>query len=117
MFQTLFLHALLPSRMLQSEDFLGGVSTIPMQGNATTPVTTHPGRPDGGLLSTLSSYLMSPTDSAQAIVPEVADRDIEHTMSAIDCIGACRLDELYTQIASVQIFWLASYLSDLTSPQ
>lgn len=84
--------------MLQSEDFLGGVSTIPMQGNATTPIATH-GRSDGGLLSTLSSYLMSPGDSAQTIVPEVADRDIEHTMSAIDCIAACRLDELYTQIA------------------
>lgn len=99
MFQTLFLHSLLPTRMLQSEDFLGGLSAIPMQGNATTPISTQPSRADGGLLSTLSSYLMSPGESAQAIAPEVADRDVEHTMSAIDCIAECRLDELYTQIA------------------
>lgn len=99
MFQTLFLHSLLPVRMLQSEDFLGGVSMIPMQGNATTPAQPQ-GRSDGGLLFTLSSYLMTPYES-EPVVPDVTERDTESTMSAIDCIAACRLDELYLQIACV----------------
>ena len=73
---------------------------IPMQGNATTPLQA---RSDGGLLSTLSSYLMTPYGS-ESVVPEVTDRDIESTLSAIDCIAACRLDELYMQIASVSLY-------------
>lgn len=96
MFQALFLHSLLPVRMVQSEDFLGGASMIPMRGNATTPIQTQ-SRSDGGLLSALSSYLMTPYGNETA-VPEVTERDIESTMSAIDCIAACRLDELYLQI-------------------
>lgn len=95
-FQTLFLHSLLPSQMVQAEDFLGGASMIPLQGNATTPLQAQ-GRSDGGLLSALSSYLMTPYGN-EAIAPEVTARDIESTMSAIDCIAACRLDELYIQI-------------------
>ena len=72
---------------------------IPMQGNATTPHQAQT-RSDGGLLSTLSSYLMTPYGS-EAVVPDVTERDIESTLSAIDCIAACRLDELYMQIAFV----------------
>jgi brefeldin A-resistance guanine nucleotide exchange factor 1 len=72
---------------------------IPLQGNATTPLQAQT-RSDGGLLSTLSSYLMTPYGS-ESVVPDVTERDIESTLSAIDCIAACRLDELYLQIASV----------------
>lgn len=85
--------------MLQSEDFLGGVSMIPMQGNAPSPIQA-PSRSDGGLLFSLTSYLTTSygNDNATAI-PEATERDIECTMSAIDTIAACRLDELYLQIA------------------
>lgn len=96
MLQTLFLHSLLPAKMVQAEDFLGGASMIPLQGNATTPLQTK-GRSDGGLLSALSSYLMTPYGN-EIGAPEVTERDIESTMSAMDCIAACRLDELYMQI-------------------
>ena len=57
MFQNLFLHSLLPIRMLQMEDFLGGVSMIPLRGSQPPRVAP---RSDGGLLSALSSYLMTP---------------------------------------------------------
>lgn len=98
MFQTLFLYSLLPTRMLQTEDFLGGVSMIPMQGNSASPLH-NPNRPDGGLLSALSSYLLTPYSAGvEAAVPNVTERDIENTLSAIDCIGACRIDELYNEI-------------------
>ncbi|KAF8306441.1 Sec7-domain-containing protein [Clavulina sp. PMI_390] len=111
MFQTLFLHSLLPAKMVQAEDFLGGASTIPLQGNASSPVVTT-GRNDGGLLFTLSSYLMTPY-AQEAAVPEVTDRDIESTMSAIDCIAACRLDELYLQIPQLDVRSLVSSIKAL----
>lgn len=96
MFQNLFLHSVLPTRMLQMEDFLGGVSMIPLRGSQPAPPAT---RNEGGLLSALSSYLMTPYgSSSDASVPDATDTDIENTLCTIDCITSCRLDELYGQI-------------------
>lgn len=95
MFQNLFLHSLLPSSMLRMEDFLGGALMIPLRGS-------QPARPtlrSDGLLSALSSYLMTPySASTDALVPDATDADIENTLCTIDCITSCRLDELYGQI-------------------
>ncbi|KAF9239676.1 hypothetical protein BU15DRAFT_87976 [Melanogaster broomeanus] len=96
MFVNLFMHSLLPTRMLQMEDFLGGVTMIPLRG-------TQPSRPaarsDGGLLSALSSYLMTPySASLDNLVPEATDQEVENTLCTIDCITSCRLDEFYAQI-------------------
>ncbi|KAJ6488639.1 hypothetical protein C8R47DRAFT_978394 [Mycena vitilis] len=101
MFQNLFLHSLLPTRMLQMEDFLGGVSMIPLRG--AHPPRAAP-RSDGGLLSALSSYLMTPYGaSSDALVPDATDADVENTLCAIDCITSCRLDELYSQIMQLDV--------------
>jgi golgi-specific brefeldin A-resistance guanine nucleotide exchange factor 1 len=100
MFQNLFMHALLPTRMLQMEDFLGGVSIIPLRGSQ--PTRPQPRQEGGGLLSALSSYLMTPYGaSSESIVPDATESDIQNTLSTIDCIAACRLDELYAQIMLV----------------
>lgn len=78
------------------EDFLGGVTMIPLRGRQ--PTRPAP-RTDGGLLSALSSYLMTPYGaSSETIVPEATDADVENTLCTIDCITSCRLDELYSQI-------------------
>ncbi|KAG6832717.1 hypothetical protein H0H92_012289 [Tricholoma furcatifolium] len=96
MFQNLFLHSLLPTRMLQMEDFLGGVSMIPLRGSSPPRPAA---RNEGGLLSALSSYLMTPySASSEDLVPEATEADIENTLCTIDCITSCRLDELYSQI-------------------
>ncbi|KAK7023901.1 SEC7 domain-containing protein [Favolaschia claudopus] len=101
MFQNLFLHSLLPTRMLQMEDFLGGVSMIPLRGG--NPRRAAP-RSDGGLLSALSSYLMTPYGgSSDALVPDATEADVENTLCAIDCITSCRLDELYSQIMQLDV--------------
>jgi len=93
----LFIHSLLPTRMLQMEDFLGGVSMIPLRGSSSQP-TRSSARSDG-LLSTLSSYLMTPYSSSHDnLVPSASDTDIESTLCALDCITTCRLEELYAQI-------------------
>lgn len=99
MFQNLFLHSLLPTRMLQMEDFLGGVTMIPLRGSQ--PLKSHV-RSDGGLLSALSSYLMTPYSSDMG-VPDATEADVENTLSTIDCITSCRLDELYSQIIQLEL--------------
>lgn len=102
MFQNLFLHSLLPTRMLQMEDFLGGVSMIPLRGSQPA---RQQQRNDGGLLSALSSYLMTPYGPSDHQVPDATDSDIENTLCTIDCITSCRLDELYSQIMCVYILY------------
>ncbi|KAI0306765.1 hypothetical protein B0F90DRAFT_1808381 [Multifurca ochricompacta] len=101
-FLNLFIHSLLPTRMLQMEDFLGGVSMIPLRGGNSQP-TRPPPRSDG-LLSTLSSYLMTPYSSPHDNpVPSASDADIESTLCALDCISTCRLEELYAQIMQLDL--------------
>lgn len=102
MFETLFFHSLLPTRMLQMEDFLGGVSMIPLQGGpAVAPAQS---RSDTGLLSALSSYLLTPYGSSvENVMSQPTDDDIENTMCAIDCVTSCKLDELYGQIMSLEL--------------
>ncbi|CAL1704279.1 unnamed protein product [Somion occarium] len=110
MFENLFLHSLLPTEMLQMEDFLGGVSTIPLR-------RSQPPRPtqrNDGLLSALSSYLMTPYNSStDALVPEATDSDVENTLATIDCITSCRLDDLYKQILQLDPEALVSALRAL----
>jgi brefeldin A-resistance guanine nucleotide exchange factor 1 len=97
MFQTLFLHSLLPAPMLQMEDFLAGTTMIPMK--AATPAAAPERRPEGGLLSTLSSYLLSPYgNGTEGVVMETSDDDVESTLVAVDCLGSCKLEELYGEI-------------------
>lgn len=76
------------------EDFLGGVCAIPLKGSNPSPRQTNRG--DGGLLSALSSYLMAPY--SEVSIPEATESEIETTLCTIDCIAACRLDELYGRI-------------------
>jgi golgi-specific brefeldin A-resistance guanine nucleotide exchange factor 1 len=88
---------MLPGTLLQKEDFLGGTSAIPLQGtiNSAKPVS----RPEAGLLSALSLYLMTPYGSASdSIVPHATEKEIENTLCAVDCISACRIDEFYAEI-------------------
>lgn len=80
--------------MLQMEEFLGGECMIPLKGS--NPAPRQAGRSEGGLLSALSSYLMAPY--SEVSIPEATEAEIETTLCTIDCVAACRLEELYGQI-------------------
>lgn len=104
-YQILFLHSLLPPRLLQMEDFLGGASMIPLQGAPSTPAPIA--RSDGGLLSALSSYLMTPYGaSAENVISEASDVEVENTLCSVDCISTCRLDELYQEVRYVDVSYI-----------
>lgn len=95
MFQTLFLHSLLPTPMLQMEDFLAGQTTIPMK---AAPAPQVDRRSEGGLLSALSSYLLSPYGAENDTPVETSEEDVENTLVAVDCLNSCKLEELYGEI-------------------
>ena len=100
MFQTLFLHGLLPMPMLQMEDFLAGQTTIPMKTAAPADRRGDTAAAGGGLLSTLSSYLLSPYGASSENVGqmEVEEEDVENTLVAVDCLASCKLEELYGEV-------------------
>lgn len=99
MLQTLFLHGLLPAPMREMEDFLAGQTAIPMK---SAPVPMPERRQEGGLLSTLSSYLLSPYGGpGEMAVVETSEEDVENTLVAVDCINSCKLEELYAEILYV----------------
>lgn len=90
------MNSLLPESLLRLEDFLSGSSVIPL--HSASPDNRPPGRSDGGLLSALSSYLMTPYSNAD-VIPEATEAEAESTMCTVDCLSACKLDELYSQIS------------------
>lgn len=100
-YQALFVHSLLPPSLLAMEDFLSGESVIPLKPKSA-PAPREDRRNDGGLLFTLSSYLLSPYGSSDVPVNDFTDEDIETTLSTVDCIASCRLEELYAQILYVK---------------
>lgn len=102
MFQTLFLHSLLPAPMLQMEDFLAGTTTIPLK--LASPAAAPERRPEGGLLSTLSSYLLSPYGSSNdALSVETSEDDVEAALVAVDSLASCKLEELYAEILHLDV--------------
>lgn len=83
--------------MLQMEDFLAGTTTIAMK--PAVPAQSDARRAESGLLSTLSSYLLSPYGAgSEGVVTDATDEDVENTLTAVDCISSCRLEELYAEI-------------------
>jgi golgi-specific brefeldin A-resistance guanine nucleotide exchange factor 1 len=80
------------------EDFLAGTTVIPMRAQSV-PASREERRNDGGLLSTLSSYLLSPySGSTDSFGRDITDDDIESTLCSLDCIASCRVEDLYSLV-------------------
>lgn len=98
--QNLFLYSLLPQSMAQMEDFQGNAYPIALA--VPKPVQSTQ-RLDGGLLSALSSYLLTPYGSSTDALIEATPEEIEKTMCAVDCIGVCHLEDLNNQIRALEL--------------
>ncbi|KAI8641644.1 hypothetical protein BD408DRAFT_345726 [Parasitella parasitica] len=112
--RNLFLNSLLPSPMLQVEDFLSGTASIPLKPKSPKPVK-HTNRRDGSLLSTLSSYLLSPYSSDETYSRDPTEEEVESTMCAVDCVAACKLEELFTDINTMHTDTLKCLLKAIRS--
>ena len=98
-YNTLFVHSLLPPSLLSMDDFLAGTAPIPLKPKTAQTRPRDAERRDGGLLSTLSSYLLSPYGpAAETMGRDVTDEDVEHTLCTVDCIASCRVEDLHQQI-------------------
>lgn len=99
-FKNLFAHGMLPASMVQMEDLADGPVAIPLKPKKIPgPSPQDPRAQGGGLFSTLSSYLLSPYSNSNEPAPyEATSEDIEATLSSVDCIASCRLEDLWHQI-------------------
>ncbi|KAI7866257.1 hypothetical protein BDF14DRAFT_1728784 [Spinellus fusiger] len=97
----LFVNSLLPDSMLQVEDFLSGTISIPLKPKSPTPSKQHTRR-DGSLLSTLSSYLLSPYSNDDAYKADPTEEEVEWAMSAVLCVSALKLEQLFTDISHLE---------------
>ncbi|MBW0475602.1 hypothetical protein O181_015317 [Austropuccinia psidii MF-1] len=100
--QSLFAHSLLPLELSALPDF-GNITTIPMR-PTKTPLQPPERRADSGLLSTLSSYLLSPyTGPGDGIGREITNDDVESTLCAIDCLASCHFAQVYNEIFTMDV--------------
>ncbi|CAD6913734.1 unnamed protein product [Tilletia controversa] len=101
-FKNLFANTLLPESMLTMQDFTvtSGRSQIPLKAKKLPgAVQADPRAQGGGLFSTLSSYLLAPMSSEKEATPQdVSEQDVESSLSTIDCVASCNLEDLYEQI-------------------
>ncbi|KAJ1032666.1 hypothetical protein NDA16_000689 [Ustilago loliicola] len=99
-FKNLFAHGMLPPSMVQMEDLADGPVPIPLKPKKIPgPSPQDPRAQGGGLFSTLSSYLLSPYSNTNEPAPyEATSEDIEATLSSVDCIASCRLEDLWHQV-------------------
>lgn len=95
--KNLFVNSLLPGSMLEVEDFLSGTTMILLKA-PVVPEVKEKARQDSSLLSTLSSYLLSSSYSYESVREEPTPEEIESTRCTADCVSACRLEELFTDI-------------------
>ncbi|PLW24347.1 hypothetical protein PCANC_00944 [Puccinia coronata f. sp. avenae] len=100
--QSLFAHSILPNELLLLPDF-ANVGTIPIR-PPKSPAHPPERRADTGLLSTLSSYLLSPyVGPSDGIGREITNDDVESTLCAIDCLASCHFAEVYSGIFTMDI--------------
>ncbi|WFC96065.1 GDP/GTP exchange factor for ARF [Malassezia brasiliensis] len=66
----------------------------------------------GGLLSTLSSYFLSPyADAAEPM--DVGEAEVESSLCTLDCLASCKIAELHTALRTVPDAALGAYIDAL----
>ncbi|CAO3610737.1 unnamed protein product [Cunninghamella echinulata] len=112
--RNLFVNSLLPASMLQVEDFVSGTTTIPLKPKNMKSNKQQQQRRDGSLLSTLSSYLLSPYSNDETYRADPTEEEVESTMCAVDCVAACRIEELFNDISNLELEPLEALLEAIS---
>lgn len=89
----LFVNSLIPSTFASLSQNLD-LPPIPLQGPAQV-IERNDKSNDIGLFSAFTSYVSSVMNDEP---PEPNDQEIEATLVAVDCINACKLDDIFANI-------------------
>ncbi|KAL0073779.1 hypothetical protein J3Q64DRAFT_1649624 [Phycomyces blakesleeanus] len=99
--RNLFVNSMLPDSMIHFEDFLAGSISIPLKPKSPVPSKQN-NRRDGSLLSTLSSYLLSPYSNDESYRADPTEEEIECAMSAVICVSAFNLEKILADISVLE---------------
>ena len=105
--ESLLLNGLLPHNVASMYESRDVRVPIPLKGKSAAP----PAAPSTstGLLSTLSSYFLSP--HGMAVEPmDVSAADMESTLCTLDCLASCKLDQMHEQVLTLPDASLDAYL-------
>lgn len=105
--ESLLLNGLLPHSVASMYESRDVRVPIPLKGKSAAP----PAAPSTstGLLSTLSSYFLSP--HGMAVEPmDVSAADMESTLCTLDCLASCKLDQMHEQVLTLPDASLDAYL-------
>ncbi|UZJ57201.1 hypothetical protein CBS101457_006521 [Exobasidium rhododendri] len=115
-FKNLYINSLLPLNIgLMFEFGSTEAKSIPLKPKKA-PATIQDARSQaaGGLLSTISSYLLSPYSVEKEVVtPEVSEEEIESSLCTADCVASCRIEDLFAQILELKTEALVPALTTL----
>jgi brefeldin A-resistance guanine nucleotide exchange factor 1 len=105
---SLFVNSLIPSSF---DAIKGSMSLGPIPLQPPVQVIDRSERErEGGLFSTLSSYVSSFTNDDP---PEPSEQEIENTLCAIDCIKSCGFEDLLDRISQLPLEALVSVVESL----
>ncbi|GAB7355078.1 hypothetical protein MBLNU459_g5665t1 [Dothideomycetes sp. NU459] len=106
----LFVNSLIPNTFTSLSKKLD-LPQIPLQSPAQ--VIERPERSnDIGLFSAFTSYVSSVMNDEP---PEPNDQEIEATLCTVDCINACRIDEVFVNISKMPVESLKSFSAAILS--
>ncbi|WFD03220.1 GDP/GTP exchange factor for ARF [Malassezia obtusa] len=108
--ESLLLNGLLPASVARMHDAARGAVPIPRSAGKAAARSAPPA--SGGLLSTLSSYFLSPyADTVEPMA--VGDAEVESSLCTLDCLASCKIPELHAQLADVPDAALLAYVRAL----
>ncbi|KIY01740.1 uncharacterized protein Z520_01878 [Fonsecaea multimorphosa CBS 102226] len=108
--RNLFVNSLITLPKFEQSRFQS-LGQIPLQ--PPSQVIDRDGRlSESGIFSTFTSYLSS---YAADDPPEPSEEELENTLSCVDCVKACRPDNVLQHVASLPTFQIKSVVSTLLS--
>ncbi|KAK5078142.1 GDP/GTP exchange factor for ARF [Lithohypha guttulata] len=108
--RNLFVNALI-TMPVQSDNKLSDLGPIPLQPPAK--VIDKDGKlAETGIFSTFTSYLSS---YAADEPPEPSEEELENTLSSVDCVAACRVEDLLTNLLTLPSEQLEKLVNALLS--
>lgn len=89
----LFVNSLIPSTFPQSQSLLE-ITPIPLQ-NPSQVIDRDERPTESGLFQSFTSYLSS---YAADDPPEPSEEELDSTLSAVDCVSACAMGTIFSDI-------------------